>query len=176
MKVLLAPLDPVHDVGLKLIKRKLDEREHRTILLPPDVFAEEVVEAIKLHQPDAVLISRTVGYDAVTLLGNLMNLIKAKGLRDKIRIGIGGMAVTSEMGEQLGYDACFPPKTPIDDVIAFVEQAKEVGYVVTHKPKQKRNLTEGYSFAVKDKELENLLNKITDGILDWVNGKTSPGI
>jgi methylmalonyl-CoA mutase cobalamin-binding subunit len=176
MKILLAPFDPVHDVGLKLIKRKLDDREHRTILLPPDVFAEEVVDSIKLHQPDAVLIGRTVGYDTATLLGNLMNLIKAKGLRDKTRIGIGGMAVTAEMGAQLGYDACFPPRTPIEDVIAFVEQAKGVTVGLERKLKQKRDLITGSSFAVKDKELEDLLNKITAGILDWTKGKISPGI
>jgi methylmalonyl-CoA mutase cobalamin-binding subunit len=176
MKILLAPLDPVHDVGLKVIKRKLDERQHRTILLPPDVFAEEVVEAISTHQPDVVLISRTVGYDSATLLGNLLTLIKAKGLRDKTRIGIGGMAVTAEMGLQLGYDACFPPRTPIEDVIAFVEQTIGTTSAIEKKHKQKRDLTAGYNFAIKDKELEDLLNKITTKTLDWAKGKTSPGI
>lgn len=176
MKVLLAPLDPVHDVGLKVIKRKLDERQHRTILLPPDVFAEEVIEAIRTHQPDVVLISRTVGYDSATLLGNLLNLIKATGLRDKTRIAIGGMAVTAEMGQQLGYDGSFPPRTPMEEVFAFVEQAKGASPILEKIIKQKHDLTAGYSFAVKDNELEDLLNNITNGIIEWIKGKTSPGI
>lgn len=35
-KILLAPLDPVHDIGLKMIKRGLDQAGHDTQLLPPD--------------------------------------------------------------------------------------------------------------------------------------------
>ena len=41
--VLLAPLDPVHDVGLKLIRRKLLDRGHNVTLLPPDLSPEEIV-------------------------------------------------------------------------------------------------------------------------------------
>ena len=37
MKILLAPLDPVHDAGLKLIKRKLEALGYPCVLLPPDI-------------------------------------------------------------------------------------------------------------------------------------------
>ena len=42
MKILLAPLDPVHDAGLKLIKRKLEALGYPCVLLPPDITVEEI--------------------------------------------------------------------------------------------------------------------------------------
>ena len=33
-KILLVPLDPVHDMGLKLIRKALDDKGHSTVLLP----------------------------------------------------------------------------------------------------------------------------------------------
>ena len=44
MKILLAPLDPVHDAGLKLIKRKLEALGYPCVLLPPDITVEEIGE------------------------------------------------------------------------------------------------------------------------------------
>ena len=42
-RVLLAPLDPVHDIGLKMVRQALDRAGHSTMLLPPDYSAEEIV-------------------------------------------------------------------------------------------------------------------------------------
>ena len=48
-KVLLAPLDPVHDIGLKMIKRGLEQAGHETILLPPDYSQEEIIKSIVIQ-------------------------------------------------------------------------------------------------------------------------------
>lgn len=56
-KVLLAPLDPVHDIGLKMIKRGLEQNGHDTILMPPDHTQEEIIKAIIDNKADVVLIS-----------------------------------------------------------------------------------------------------------------------
>ena len=61
-KVLLAPLDPVHDIGLKILKRGLDESGYETILMAPDTPAEEIVQLAAHESVDAMLISRTLGY------------------------------------------------------------------------------------------------------------------
>ena len=58
-KVLLAPLDPVHDIGLKILKRGLDESGYETILMAPDTPAEEIVQLAAHEDVDAMLISRT---------------------------------------------------------------------------------------------------------------------
>lgn len=72
-RVLLAPLDPVHDIGLKMIKRGLEQAGHETILLPPDYSVEEVVQAIAKHKASTVLISRTLGYGVAELLAKFVD-------------------------------------------------------------------------------------------------------
>ena len=61
-KVLLAPLDPVHDVGLKLIRRKLIDRGHDVTLLPPDLAPEEIVAKALEERPDFLMVSRCLLY------------------------------------------------------------------------------------------------------------------
>jgi hypothetical protein len=47
MKLLLAPLDPVHDAGLKLIKRKLEERGYNVACsCRQDITIEEIGERL----------------------------------------------------------------------------------------------------------------------------------
>ena len=62
MKILLAPLDPVHDAGLKLIKRKLEALGYPCVLLPPDITVEEIGEAAIAEKVDMIFVGRTVGY------------------------------------------------------------------------------------------------------------------
>ena len=62
MKILLAPLDPVHDAGLKLIKRKLEVLGYECVLLPPDITVEEIGEAALAEKVDMIFVGRTVGY------------------------------------------------------------------------------------------------------------------
>jgi len=71
-KVLLAPLDPVHDIGLKMIKRGLEQNGHDTLLMPPDYSQEEIIKAIVDNDVDVVLISRTLGYGVAEILGKLL--------------------------------------------------------------------------------------------------------
>ena len=54
-KVLLAPLDPVHDIGLKMIKRGLEQKGHDTLLMPPDYSQEEIIKSIIDNDADIVL-------------------------------------------------------------------------------------------------------------------------
>ena len=56
-KVLLVPLDPVHDIGLKMIKRGLECAGHDTLLLPPDLPFEEIIKSIIDNKVDVVLVS-----------------------------------------------------------------------------------------------------------------------
>ena len=39
-KCLMVPFDPVHDVGIRMIRRALDDAGHKTVLLPPDLPVE----------------------------------------------------------------------------------------------------------------------------------------
>ncbi|KXG75297.1 D-lysine 5,6-aminomutase beta subunit [Fervidicola ferrireducens] len=174
-KVLLAPLDPVHDIGLKMIKRGLDLAGHDTILLPPDYSPEEIIKAAIDNNVDVILISRTLGYRVAEILGSFIDLAEASGLRERVKIGIGGMAIKPELAAELGFDAGFGPGTTVEEAIAFVEGRE---YIEEDRGarKTKKDITEKYDYTFKNKRIEKLLNTIADEIIEYVKGKTTPGI
>lgn len=174
-KVLLAPLDPVHDIGLKMIKRGLEQAGHDALLLPPDYSQEEIIKAILDNNVDVVLISRTLGYGVAEILGKFVDLAEAAGIRDKVKIGIGGMAIRPELAAELGFDAGFGPGTTVEEALAFVEGRE---YVPDEKKgkKVKKDITRGYDYSFKNRSIEKLLDKIVDGIIDYVSDKTTTAI
>ncbi|MCR4441013.1 MAG: cobalamin-dependent protein [Peptococcaceae bacterium] len=173
--VLLAPLDPVHDIGLKIMKRALDEAGYKTILLPPDYQAEEVIKAALDNDVSAVLVSRTLGYGVAELLSRFVDLAEAAGLRDKVKLAIGGMSIRPELAQELGYDAGFGPGTTPEEVIAFLE-GREYVPELGGASKQKADLTAGFGYGYRNRRIEELLDKIVDSIIGWSHGKTSPGV
>lgn len=174
-KVFLAPLDPVHDIGLKMIRRKLNEAGHQTVLLPPDIPLEEIIRIIMDEKADVVLLSRTLGYGVAELLAKFVDLLDAAGIRDKLKIGIGGMAIRAELAAELGFDAGFGPGTALEEALAFVE-GREYNPDSSRIRKEKPDITKGYSYSFKHKPIGELLDKISDQIIGWCKGKTSPGI
>ncbi|OAT85234.1 cobalamin B12-binding domain-containing protein [Desulfotomaculum copahuensis] len=174
-KILLVPLDPVHDVGLKMIRRGLAEAGHETMLLPPDLSVEEVVQEVMRTAPDTVLISRTLGYGVAEVLARLVDLLDAVGVRDRIRLGVGGMAVRPELAAELGFDGGFGPGTTVAEALAFVED-REYRQVQGDSRKEKQDFTAGYSYEYRHRGIREKLAAITDMILTWAENKTSPGV
>jgi methanogenic corrinoid protein MtbC1 len=85
-KVLCIPLDPVHDFGLRMIKKKLDDAGHHTKLLPPDLSIEEISEKIsRMPNFDFILVSRTIGYGSAEILANFLDVLDALRIRDYSR-------------------------------------------------------------------------------------------
>jgi len=174
-KVLLAPLDPVHDIGLKMIKRGLEESGLETRLLPPDTPPEEIVRIALDENFDTLLLSRTLGYGVAELLARFVDLADAAGLRERVKIGIGGMAIRPELAAELGFDAGFGPGTTVEEAVAFVE-GREYNPEAAVIKKEKVDFTAPYKYTYGNQAIGNLLDKISQQIMDWVKNKTSPGV
>lgn len=174
-KVMLIPLDPVHDVGLKMIRRGLEEADHQTVLLPPDLPVEEVIQEIVKSNVKTVLVSRTLGYGVAEILARFIDLLDAAGIRDGVKVGIGGMAIRPELAAELGFDAGFGPGTTVDEAVAFVEDREYIA--AAHRAvKEKKDISAGFSYTVRHQGIKEKLDQITDMILDWAKDKTSPGV
>jgi len=174
-RVVLAPLDPVHDVGLKLIRKKLLERGHEVTLLPPDLSPEEVVARSKSIEPDFLMVSRAISYGTPEVLARLVDLCDAAGLRETTKIAVGGMSVRPEMAQELGFDAGFGPDTPPEAAVAYVE-GRELETFGGHRPQHKVDLTDGFSYEFKDGEIGSLCREIAQDLCDWASSRTSPGV
>lgn len=176
--VLLAPLDPVHDNAIKLLKRKLSEAGYEAVSMPPGTTPEEVIQKALVLHPAAILVSRTLGYKVAEILSHLVDLAEAAGIRDHTRIGVGGMAITKEIGAELGFDGCFVGELKMNDVLDFVEDRISSGAAISTgaATRTKPNITEGYTYKFFDPVIEGYLDQISSQILTWVGSKTTNGI
>ncbi|HHT84158.1 MAG: cobalamin-dependent protein [Bacillota bacterium] len=174
-KVVLAPLDPVHDVGLKLIRRKLLERGHEVTLLPPDLSMEEIVARAKAMDPDFIMISRALSYGISELLAKFVDLCDAAGLREKAKLVAGGLSMKPVIAQELGFDAGFGPDTPVEAAVAYVE-GQELDLSTGSRRREKADLTAGFTYKFLDSEIGYLCTTIAQQLIDWANKHTSSGV
>ncbi len=178
-RVLLVPLDPVHDIGLKVIRRALNAAGHQTMLLPPDRTLEEVVRAASEYRPEFTLIGRTVGYGTAELLGRLADMMEAAGLRPATKLVIGGMAVRDGLAAELGFDACFGPGTTPEMVLLYIDGKSPrplSGTAAGQAPPRRRDLTAGFGYQFRHEAIGELAHTVASQTLSWAAGRTSPGV
>ncbi|NLW22049.1 MAG: hypothetical protein GXY88_02145 [Tissierellia bacterium] len=82
---------------------------------------ELVAKAIEL-KADAILVSQVVTQKNVHIsnLTQLVDLLEAEGIRDRIILICGGPRISHELAKELGYDAGFGPGTFAEDVASFI--------------------------------------------------------
>ena len=88
--------------------------------VPNDEF---ITKALELHA-DALLVSQTVTQKDIHIqnLTELVEMLEAEGLRDKVILVCGGPRISHELAKELGYDAGFGANTYADDVASYVAQ------------------------------------------------------
>ena len=84
---------------------------------------EFLAKALELHA-DAILVSQTVTQKDVHIknMTELIEMMEAEGLRDKMIVACGGPRITHELAKELGFDAGFGMNTYADDVASFIVQ------------------------------------------------------
>lgn len=84
---------------------------------------EFVAKALEL-KADVLLVSQTVTQKDVHIknLIELVELLEAEGLRDKVILICGGPRITHELAKELGYDAGFGMNKYADDVASYAAQ------------------------------------------------------
>ncbi len=89
--------------------------------LGSQVTNEEFVKKAAELKADVLLVSQTVTQKNVHIqnLTELVELLEAEGLRDKVVLVCGGPRITHELAKELGYDAGFGPGKYADDVASF---------------------------------------------------------
>ena len=82
---------------------------------------ELVAKAIELNA-DAILVSQVVTQKEVHIpnLTELVELLEAEGIRDKVVLVCGGPRITYELAKELGFDAGFGSGSYAEDVATFI--------------------------------------------------------
>lgn len=173
--ILCVPLDPVHDVGLKIIRNALLKKGHNVELLMPDLPMEEIINHAQSKRYDYILVSRTLGYGVYELLAKFIDLCDAAGLRESTKLVIGGKPITPQLAAELGFDKGFSSSSTIDEVVSYIEGI-EITSDMKYFKKTKRNFVSEHNYQFLNKEIEKALNIISDKFISWAKDKTSDGV
>ncbi len=94
----------IHDIGKNIVVFMLDANGFEVLDLGVDVPPQKFVEAIRDFQPQVVGLSGflTLAFDSMK---ETVEAIQAAGLRDKVKIMIGGGQVNEHISQYVGADA-----------------------------------------------------------------------
>ena len=109
----------LHDIGKNLVSMMFQGAGFEVIDLGTDVPPEKFVEAVRAENADLVGMSALLTTTMPSMKATIDALIQA-GLRDKVKVLIGGAPVTAEYSEAIGADGFAP------DAGAAVDAAREL--------------------------------------------------
>jgi corrinoid protein of di/trimethylamine methyltransferase len=94
----------LHDIGKNVVITLLKAGNFDVVDLGIDIDAEQFVEAVKTQNPDIVAMSALLTTTMVEMETVIKGLENA-GVRDKVKIIIGGAPITPEYAKKIGADA-----------------------------------------------------------------------
>ena len=94
----------VHDIGKNVVKSMLDAAGFEVIDLGVDVPPAKIVETVKAEGAKIVALSGVLTL-ALTAMDNTVKNFTEAGLRDSVKIIVGGNPVTAQSGAAVGADA-----------------------------------------------------------------------
>jgi 5-methyltetrahydrofolate--homocysteine methyltransferase len=111
----------LHDIGKNLVKMMLEGAGFQTVDLGTDVSAEDFIAAVREHQPKLMGMSALLTTTMVQMKA-IIEALEEAGLRDSVKVMIGGAPVTSAFAEEIGADAYAPDAATAVDVARSLAQ------------------------------------------------------
>lgn len=109
----------IHDIGKNIVIMMLDAAGFEVIDLGVDVSTERFIEAVKNLKPDilgmSALLTSTVNEVKVVI-----DSLEKSGLRNKVKVVVGGRAITREFANEIGADGY------AEDSVKAIKAVKEL--------------------------------------------------
>jgi len=109
----------VHDIGQKLVGMMLEGGGFEVHSLGADVSVEEFVEAVKEESPNLLGMSALLT-TTMTHMKEVVDALVKNGLRDKVKVMVGGATLNQRFADEYGADGYAP------DAPSAVRLAKEL--------------------------------------------------
>jgi len=126
-KVLLGTVvGDFHDIGKNLVGIMMESGGLDVVDVGIDVSPVKFVEAVKKHKPDVLGLSALL---TTTMLAmkDIIDLLKEEGLREQIKIIVGGAPVTQDFANQIGADGWAPDAASAKDLaVRLIDRVKNV--------------------------------------------------
>ena len=97
----------LHDIGKNLVRMMLEGKGLDVIDLGVDVSAEKFVETVQNEGAQLVCCSALLT-TTMPNMAKVIDALKAAGLRDSVKVMVGGAPVTPDFAESIGADAYTP--------------------------------------------------------------------
>jgi len=109
----------LHDIGKNLVSMMMEGGGFEVVDLGTDVPPEKFVEAIEKESPDLVGMSALLT-TTMPAMKDTLDALTTAGLRDKVKVMIGGAPVTQRFADEIGADGYAP------DAASAVDKAREL--------------------------------------------------
>jgi 5-methyltetrahydrofolate--homocysteine methyltransferase len=93
----------LHDIGKDLVGMMLEGAGFEVIDLGTEVGSEQFVESVREHRPDIVGMSALLTTTMIYMPG-VVEALERAGLREAVRIVVGGAPITQEYADAIGVD------------------------------------------------------------------------
>ena len=93
----------IHDIGKKIVALLLEGNGFNVIDLGVDVKGEKFIEAVEKYKPQIVGMSALLT-TTMPHMGEIIQTLKVKKLRDKVKVIVGGASVNAEFAKSIGAD------------------------------------------------------------------------
>jgi len=97
----------IHDIGKSMVCMLLATDGFEVIDLGVNVEAERFIESVRKYKPDILGMSALLT-SFVSEQKKIINILKEEGLRDKVKIMVGGGALNEATAENIGADGYDP--------------------------------------------------------------------
>jgi 5-methyltetrahydrofolate--homocysteine methyltransferase len=97
----------IHDIGKRIVGTLIEGNGFNVIDLGVDLRPEVFVQAVEDHRPDVLGMSAMLT-TTMTNMKKVIDLLKEKGLREKVKVVVGGAPVSEEFAESIGADGYAP--------------------------------------------------------------------
>lgn len=93
----------LHDIGKNLVAMMLEGAGFQIIDLGTDVSPEQFVAAVRQHEPELMGMSALLTTTMASIGATIVALREA-GVRDKVKVMVGGAPLTQDFADQVGAD------------------------------------------------------------------------
>jgi 5-methyltetrahydrofolate--homocysteine methyltransferase len=110
----------LHDIGKNLVAMMWEGGGFNVIDLGVNVTPEKFVEALREHEEVTLVGMSALLTTTMPMMGKTIKAIEEAGLRDRVKITVGGAGVSQSFVDEIGADGYAP------DASSAVRKAKEL--------------------------------------------------
>jgi len=160
----------LHDIGKNLLKLLLEAAGFEIIDLGVDVSPGKFIEAVAKHKPQVLCLSALLS-TTIKSMHDTIDALKEAGLRDQVKVIVGGAALSPDLAEAMGADAY------AHDAITGVKMIKKIISAADHPaaPLILENIFSGTSLEDLQKAFTNLFGLDLMVVDSFGNLISSPG-